>query len=315
MANQRTKSFPEAAVPATPSQISNLDKSERDALITRLMELHKGVTQAYALRDTQRLEAGNILLKLRAAAPHGGWEPQLKELCKAIGMCRATAHNYMNAAEKGAVPKPKDGDTAHGYPMDVIRHIFQTSIRTGNEHRALQCVVELELSESTEWMWNRMPIIASEDIGLACLGLQREIEDLRVQWKRKRNDSWFHSHRLFLVHAVLLLCRVHKSRLTDHALIEYYNNPQPIEITEADITGAAAAADRQDPIVIMDADLDGHSADGKKLGRRMNTEAGINFFFDVSAKLNNASPAIEDPYKETARQTLIKTRVKKAGVA
>jgi hypothetical protein len=286
----------------TQTEISNLDKSERSALIARLMELHKGVNQAYALRDTQRLEAGQILLSLRKATPHGEWEPQLVEICKAIGMSRSTAHNYMNAAEKGAVPKLKDGDTVNGYPMDVIRHCFQTAIRTGNEHRALQCTIELDQSGSAEWLWYRMPIIASEDVGLARLGLQREIDDLRVQWKRKRNDKRFNSHRLFLIHAVLLLVRVMKSRLSDHALIEYYNNQQPIEISEAEINDATANA--TDSIVIIDDDLDKHSAVGRAKGRRGNTAEGINHFFDVSARLNNPAP-IDDPYKEDARKTLI----------
>jgi len=106
------KQIGEAEGAANPTQISNLDISNRAALIARLMELHKGINQAYALRDTQRLEAGKILLSLRKAAPHGEWETQLQELCKAVGMSRSTAHNYMNAAEKGAVPKPKDGDTS-----------------------------------------------------------------------------------------------------------------------------------------------------------------------------------------------------------
>jgi len=227
-----------------PTQNSNLEISDdRPALIRRLMELHKGINQAYALRDTQRLEAGKILLTLRAATPHNDWLPELKEICKAIGMCQSTAYNYMNAAEKGAVPKLKDGDTINGHPMDVIRHIFQTSIRTGNEHRAMQCMVELEASGSTDWMWYRLPIIASEDIGLARLGLHSEIEDLRVQWKRNRNDR-NNSHRLFLGHAVLLLVRVAKSRLVDDALGTYYGDQQPIEITDTDIAGAASRCGR-----------------------------------------------------------------------
>jgi AraC-like DNA-binding protein len=93
------------------TQISNWDKSERAALIERLIQLHKQVQQAYALRDEHRLEEGKILLSLRTATPRGEWEPQLKELCKAIGMSRRTVHNYMNAAEKGAVTSMKDGET------------------------------------------------------------------------------------------------------------------------------------------------------------------------------------------------------------
>jgi len=195
-----------------------------------------------------------------------------------------------------------EGDTINGYKMDVIRHIFQTSIRQGDEHRALQCMVELDISGSADWMWNRMPKIAAEDIGLARLGLQREIEDLRVQWKRNRNDKMCNSYRLFSTNAVLLLVRVQKSRLRDHALIEYYNNQQPIEISAAELK--AAAETTSDSIAITDDDLDMHTAKGRAMGRRKKTAKGINHFWDVAAKLNNQAP-INDPYKEKARQTLL----------
>lgn len=92
---------------ADPTQISKLDISDRAALIERSTLLHNKAQQAYALRDEQRREAGKILLELRTATPHGEWEPQLKEICKAIGMSRSTAHNYMNSAVKGSVPKAK----------------------------------------------------------------------------------------------------------------------------------------------------------------------------------------------------------------
>jgi hypothetical protein len=87
------------------TQIFNSDKSERAALIERLIQLHKEVQQANTLRDEYRFEEGKILLTLRTATPHGEWEPQLKELCKAVGMSRRTAHNYMNVGEEGAVTR------------------------------------------------------------------------------------------------------------------------------------------------------------------------------------------------------------------
>ncbi len=77
-------------------------------------------------------------------------------------------------------PKPLKGGTAvHGYAVDEIKHVFQTSIRTGDEKRAIQCAVELEESGMADWIWNRLPVIASEDVGLARLELHAEIEGLR----------------------------------------------------------------------------------------------------------------------------------------
>jgi len=51
--------------------------------------------------------------------------------------------------------------------------------------------------------------------------------------------------------------------------------------------------------------LDKHSRAGRKLGRRNSTALGINHFYDVSAKLKNEPPAIDNPYKESARQTAL----------
>src|ERR1039457_2444138 len=107
MANRKSTAVsPAVPIPEPPIQISTLDISNRAALVKRLAELHQNVQHACALRDKDRFEAGNILLALRKTTPHGEWEPQLKELCKAAEMSRATAHNYMNLAKRGSVPKP-----------------------------------------------------------------------------------------------------------------------------------------------------------------------------------------------------------------
>jgi hypothetical protein len=299
-----TKSLDQPLLAASELKIDTLSDLE-----DRLGEIAKRINAGLEVWKRDAKEAGGILLKLKDSKPHGEWLPYLKTLSKKLKVSERTCERWMaKATGTSATPKLKDGKTVHGYPQDVIRHIFQTAIRQGDEHRALQCAVELDESGSTEWMWGRMPVIASEDIGLARLGLQREIETLQLQWKRKRGDKMFSSHRLFLIHAVLLLVRVQKSRLTDHALIEYYNHQEPIEISETDLATADAATD---PIVIIDADLDGHSTAGRKLGRRNNTAEGINFFWGVSAQLNHVAP-IDDPYKEKARQTLIRTRTETA---
>jgi len=286
-------------------QISNLDISEesRRALVAQLMKLHQGIQRQKKSCWQDQINAGNILIQLRDTAPHGTWETQLKELTKATGISRSSAHNYMNAVEKGAVPRINDGETIRGYPLDVIRHIFQTSIRQGDEKRAMQVAVELDLSGSTEWMWKRMHVIASEDIGLAEIGLHAEIENLFLQWKRKKSDKMFNSHRIFLVHAVLLLVRAIKSRLVDHALITYYRSHEPIQIMESDLN----VPDDQPPIEITNDDLDKHTKAGRKMGRRQTTTKGINHFWEHASVLVNetSQPELKDDYRESARQALL----------
>jgi hypothetical protein len=57
------------------TQIFNSGKTEPAALIERLIQLHKLVQQAYALRDEHHLEVGKILLSLRTVTPRGGLHP------------------------------------------------------------------------------------------------------------------------------------------------------------------------------------------------------------------------------------------------
>ena len=122
---------------ADPTQISKLDISDRAALIERLTHLHNKAQQAYALRDEHRREAGEILLELRTATPHGAWEPQLKEICKAIGMSRSTAHNYMNAAVKGSVPKQNSAE---------IQKAKETAQRLQDDCRKVGLNVDVSIS-------------------------------------------------------------------------------------------------------------------------------------------------------------------------
>lgn len=92
---------------SAPSDLSpDAQTQDRAALVERLTELHQNVRQNVQRASEFRVEAGNILLALRKTTPHGEWEPQLKELCKTAEMSRATAHNYMNLAKRGSVPKP-----------------------------------------------------------------------------------------------------------------------------------------------------------------------------------------------------------------
>ena len=204
-----------------------------------------------------------------------------------------------------------DKTTIHGYAIDEIKSALQKAIRLGDEHLALQCAVELDLSKKSQWVWDRLHVLASEDVGLARLGLHKEIEDLHTQWKKRYRENPTEAglrgnnpERLFLINAVLILARNQKSRLVDHALITYYENQQPIEIPEDCKQSAARMYDNPEPIEIPDAALDKHTKRGRNELKQKGA-AGINHFFDVGATLKSESPAIVDPYKELARLALL----------
>src|SRR4030042_3972037 len=110
-----------------------------------------------------------------------------------------------------------DGPTTpKGYDMHEVLSALQKEIRRCKEYEAVYWAVELE-SFNAATLWNRLRVIASEDIGLANPNATLIIDVLARQYddavSRKSDSS-----RLFLVHAVLYLARSPKSRIVDNLL-------------------------------------------------------------------------------------------------
>lgn len=116
-------------------------------------------------------------------------------------------------------------NTVGGYLCEEVASALQKCIRRGLEEDALFWATELDLSGFGEYVWKRLKIIASEDIGLEeGSGRAVIIRSLYENWReqRKKDDKRHAPERLFLVHAVLVLCRSYKSRVVDNALIVFY---------------------------------------------------------------------------------------------
>jgi replication-associated recombination protein RarA len=168
--------------------------------------------------------------------------------------------------------------TTKGYDLHEVISALQKDIRRGNEYQAVCWAKELE-SFNARILWNRLRVIASEDIGLANPLAPLVIDVLEKNYAdslARQNDSC----RLFLVHAVLYLARSLKSRIVDNLLIAVYNDENKLEIP--------------------DYALDMHTYRGKKMGR------GVEHFFAEGAKL--ANQAMEDPYEQKAFEILMKKK-------
>jgi replication-associated recombination protein RarA len=177
--------------------------------------------------------------------------------------------------------------TFRGYLFAEVASAMQKSIRRGDEEAALYWSIELDRSGYGEYVWRRLRIICSEDVGLAEPLLPAVIRALYENWSqaRKKRDDRQESWRLFLVHGVILLSRAKKSRIVDHALIYFY------------------ADDTTRPI--PDIALDKHTAAGKRLGR------GWDHFFDEAALLADPetgelseAPTLPDRYRDRARKAM-----------
>lgn len=124
--------------------------------------------------------------------------------------------------------------TINGYDFFEIASAFQKAIRRGEEETAMQMAVELFNSNFGGYVWKRIKIITSEDIGLAEINMPSIIESLFNNYleQTKKKDEKHQPERLFLTHAVLLLCRAKKSRLVDWTLLYYWNSKEPLKIPE-----------------------------------------------------------------------------------
>ena len=170
--------------------------------------------------------------------------------------------------------------TPRGYDLHEVLSALQKEIRRCKEYEAVYWAVELE-SFNAKALWNRLRVIASEDIGIANPTAPLIIDVLEKNYDdavRRENDS----SRLFLVHAVLYLARSPKSRIVDNLLTIVYNSEERLEIP--------------------DYALDMHTFRGRKMGR------GLEHFFTEGAKL--ANQALEDPYEKKAFETLMKKKKK-----
>lgn len=155
-----------------------------------------------------------------------------------------------------------DYRTKGGYDFREVTSAFQKSVRRGMVDDALYWAVELYSSGYDEYLWKRMKLIASEDIGLANPHLQATIRALYENFselKKKKERS--EGERLYAIHAVLLITRSPKNRMCDDALTVAWNLHK----------------ERQRPI--PDYALDVHTPRGRQMGR------GGEHFYAEGAKL------------------------------
>ena len=113
-------------------------------------------------------------------------------------------------------------ETNSGYDLHELLSALQKCVRRGLEYEATHFAVELEEFNPTA-LWNRLKIISSEDVGCANSIMPLLIENLHKDYlrvKEKLNDD---SYRLFVVNAVVCLCRSWKSRISDDLLKVVYN--------------------------------------------------------------------------------------------
>lgn len=181
--------------------------------------------------------------------------------------------------------------TKNGYDFFECTSSFQKAVRRCDENNGLFFAVELYESNYAEYVWKRMFVMVSEDIGLSNPELPSQIWSLFEMYSflKKKNDK-HEPEKLQFIHAVLLMIRSPKSRLVDWALIDAFRKHD----------------ERVPTTPPMDVALDKHTRRGKALGR------GFDHFFDEGCKLENWQPQEnEQKYMDSSREILVGTPVKK----
>jgi len=167
---------------------------------------------------------------------------------------------------------------------------LQKSIRRGLEYQAMYFATELE---DMNWraLWNRLRIIASEDISLARPSMPIIIDVLANQYETFRTEDEKKGkkrYRIFLSHAILTLCRSPKSRIADEFLAVVYGSKKEGK-----------------KLPIPDYAYDMHTYKGRAILHR-----GIRQFLRVGAIITNEKKDIKNPYKKRAKQLWAKHKGK-----
>lgn len=179
--------------------------------------------------------------------------------------------------------------TQNGYDFFECTSSFQKAIRRGDEDNGLFFAVELYNSNYAEYVWKRIFVMVSEDVGLANPDLASQIWSLFEMYTflKKKNDK-HEPEKLHFTHAVLLLIRSPKSRLVDWALIDAFKKHD----------------ERVPNTKPMDVALDKHTRRGKALGR------DFNHFFAEGCKLENWIPQEnEQKYMDSSFEILTGQKV------
>jgi replication-associated recombination protein RarA len=152
--------------------------------------------------------------------------------------------------------------TANGYHLDAVSSAFQKNCRRGNVYEACFFAAEMLRSDLGGYLWRRLLVIASEDVGPGSNETAVVVQALyqsALVLTRKRTptgEDW-RAGGLQALHAVAAICRAPKSRM--------------IADLSSVISFRVADGER---LPIPDFALDMHTHDGRRAGIRRGTVAG-----------------------------------------
>lgn len=177
--------------------------------------------------------------------------------------------------------------TRHGHRLDEAVSALQKSIRRSHLDDSLYWACEL-IEQYPHYLWRRLKVILSEDVGIAEPHLPATIQALHSTYEAQRKEKGEQKGEMPTLHAVILLATAKKSRLVDNALIWHTGGPRD-------------KLYREPP----DAAFDRHTRRGREQGRSWQ------HFWEEAALLADpktgelaAEGSVPDPYLELAHSVL-----------
>ena len=212
----------------------------------------------------------------------GGWVKQKQTAMNKIKKLEKDGKAMFAHAIEQAEAKPEQNrlfeveevdylTTKNGYDFGEVASALQKEIRRGNEREAYYWAKELE-DRYYKYLWKRLTIIASEDIGMANPEAVIFINSLRSNyfWLRENTKKELPIDYNIIAQAILYLCRSPKSREADHFLAvmehDYRGDHQWLPVNRLEVPDYA---------------LDKHTGKGRSMKRKWE------HFIYTASKLNN----------------------------
>jgi replication-associated recombination protein RarA len=168
--------------------------------------------------------------------------------------------------------------TRGGFDFYEVASALQKEIRRGQEEAALYWALELA-GQYDDFLWRRLAIVASEDVGPADNSIAVLIDVLAVNYRDVKQASQRPQERIILAHAIIALCRAPKSRIADDLACVVSHQRESEGLTRE----------------IPDYALDQHTQRGKRQGR------GIPHWAEEGCQLTNEVAGL-NVYQERALQ-------------
>ena len=155
--------------------------------------------------------------------------------------------------------------TKHGYDFYEVASAFQKAIRRGEEDDALFWGIELYETNYKSYVWKRMVIMCSEDVGLGEPSCIVQVMALKQSFDFLFQMKDYGAMKLPFIQAILVLVKSRKSRYIDHAITVYWDKIEKERRNFHDYV------------------FDNHTRRGKSMGR------DLRFFYNESCKITNAN--------------------------